>query len=57
MCFYKMLSLLSKIVNQNIKGVKVKQLKIEMWFCDKDLSSVKLLSKIDDLIKNRMNDA
>ena len=37
-----------KIVNKDIKGVKSEKIKIKPWFCDKDLSSVILLSKTYD---------
>ena len=29
-----------KIINKNIKVVKLKILKVKTWFCDKDLSSL-----------------
>ena len=38
--------------NKNIKGVKSEKLKVKTWFCDKDLSSVNLLGKTYNLIKN-----
>ena len=40
------------IVNTNIKDVKSEKIKVKQWFCDKDLSSVNLLSKTNDSIKN-----
>ena len=41
------------MVNKNMKGVKSEKLKVKTWFCDKDLSSVYLLSKTFDFIKTR----
>ena len=41
-----------KAANQNRKDVKSVKIKIKQWFCDKDLSSVNLLSKTHDFIKN-----
>ena len=29
-----------KMANKNIKGVKSEKIKVNMWFCDKDLSSL-----------------
>ena len=41
-----------KIVNKNIEVViKLEFLKIKTWFCDKDVSSVNLISKTHDFIK------
>ena len=41
-----------KIANQNIKDVKSEKIKVKTWFCDKDLSSVNLLSKTCDFTTN-----
>ena len=41
-----------KIINKHIKGVKSEKISVKTWFCDKDLYSVNLLSKTDDVIKN-----
>ena len=41
-----------KLLIKNIKGIKSEKLKVKTWFCDKDLSSVNLLSKTHDFIKN-----
>ena len=41
-----------KFANRNIEGVKSGKRKVKTWFCDKDLSSVNLLSKTHDFIKN-----
>ena len=40
-----------KVVNKDIKDVKSEKLKIKKWLCDKDLSSVNLISKTDDFIR------
>ena len=40
-----------KIANKNIEGVKSGKRKVKMWFCDKDLSSVSLLSETYDFTK------
>ena len=42
----------NKIVNKNIKGVISEKLKVKTWFCDKDLSSVNVLSKPHDFTKS-----
>ena len=41
-----------EIFGKHIKVVKLEILKVKTWFCDKDLSSVNLLSKAHDLIKS-----
>ena len=40
-----------KIVNKYLEGIKSKKLKVKVWFCDKDLSSVNSFSKTYDFIK------
>ena len=40
-----------KIINKDIKGVKSVKKEVNMWFCDKDFSSVNLFSKTDDFVK------
>ena len=41
-----------RTINKNIKIVNLEILKVKTWFCDKDLSSVNLLSKTHDFIKD-----
>ena len=41
-----------KLLIQNMKGIKSEKLKVKTLFCDKDLSSVNLLSKTNDFMKN-----
>ena len=41
-----------KFVNKDIKCVKSEKLKIKIWFCDKEVSSVNFLSKTDDCMKH-----
>ena len=41
-----------KIISKNIKVVNLEILKVKTWFCDKDLSSVSLLNKTHDFIKD-----
>ena len=42
----------NKTANKNIKNVKSEKLKVKTWFCDKDMSSVNLLNKTNDFVKN-----
>ena len=41
-----------KIANKDIKDVKSEKIKVKQRFYDKGLSSVNLLSKTNDFIKN-----